>query len=515
MEFPVFNKGDLVLIDPSKRDYESDRNYFASVTTLIGIVNSTVEGTSISIATRIGNLSQSIINVLTPSEYASKIQPAVHSFVKELTFNPTIILYQRTSYDLQDLRIGELYDVLRVEEVVSSTYIADKEEFVVHTTYRVHLRGTNIFNTSRNQTSAEQNRPSFFEDTPIQIVVPITSLIYFSKFKTFADSEILEHKKEKLELYRKIIEEKTKLPLMFRDCAIGFFGEENVDLQIEGQNKNLIIKFPEITISNNKNQTHKILDLYVKLVMQQKNNLLTYAYGCRSTRTVSEAASNYVHSHLHSISGLPIFSDFCLGSSEFGQQLAVLAHDNPSTYTEEKFDILFCLLDSYVRYESLEGGPHIRIETIVTKTPTLPNIDTSTSKMDNLYKKFIMAEDSFGFNFINRNQYATIEVDRDSLETKLIPYCTDLVIKDNGQYYAETGAIMLSSERTRPVGSRVLNFKGEHIEYKIIPDEKQEKERGQKVPHPQITQWISQEISSKFNKFVYDKEKAQNNCITA
>lgn len=133
----------------------------------------------------------------------------------------------------------------------------------------------------------------------------------------------------------------------------------------DGLNRYIVyIKFPEIEISNKNDNKHIIKDLYVKIEykINDSNVKLTELQGYRGKMTYEEHSTKYSHSHLPS-SGLDSFVPFCLGSSE----MADLKND--WAITEDDFDqILFELflyqLDAYVRWESLDGGPYLRMTEI-------------------------------------------------------------------------------------------------------------------------------------------------------
>ena len=135
----------------------------------------------------------------------------------------------------------------------------------------------------------------------------------------------------------------------------------------------ILIYFPEFTIKNSSGDTHKILDLYVVLkpvLCSNGPNFGNSIYGFRTTLTDKEYSSGYIHSHIistdvyfeHFSLNDYAYKSFCLGSSEVIDIMQIL--NNSSSFDKNMFELLLLTLDTYVKWESLEGGPYIRMSTI-------------------------------------------------------------------------------------------------------------------------------------------------------
>lgn len=142
------------------------------------------------------------------------------------------------------------------------------------------------------------------------------------------------------------------------------FGEERVFFTDEANV--IVIHFPELRITNSKKQSHDIKDLFVKFKFRWINNddgdddsvLFVGMTGTRSTFTFAEYYSGYCHSHLPgTCSGWGIF---CTGSSAF----QIIRSNLQLSASVDDFYMLFYSLEKYLTWESLEGGPHIRMESI-------------------------------------------------------------------------------------------------------------------------------------------------------
>jgi hypothetical protein len=123
----------------------------------------------------------------------------------------------------------------------------------------------------------------------------------------------------------------------------------------------IIIHFPEITIKNSKGKSRKIYDLYVKfnvgLDFKIKENLM----GIATTFEEDALNSSYHHSHLPS-GKYTDFKSFCLGSDT---PINLLFHKMKSNaFDEGTFKMLLYTIREYVSWESLEGGPHVRMSNV-------------------------------------------------------------------------------------------------------------------------------------------------------
>lgn len=123
----------------------------------------------------------------------------------------------------------------------------------------------------------------------------------------------------------------------------------------------IIIKFPEVTVTNEYNRSIIIKDLFVELPMI--GNLLKSRFRMiRTTYDIAQWMSGYSHSHLPRIpnNSVPYWEYPCLGTGPLKSTIETLKR----SYDEE-FVGLFCLeLSKYMTVESLAGIPHIRLESV-------------------------------------------------------------------------------------------------------------------------------------------------------
>ena len=144
-----------------------------------------------------------------------------------------------------------------------------------------------------------------------------------------------------------------------------YFGENRVDI-IETTNTEtyVYIWFPKETISNSKGQKHTIYDLYIKINFV--NSRFVDMRTIRTSFTLAELHSGYSHSHspaepyVHTGASICTYTgerSCCLGTGPLGQLMC--------DYIDSNILMSLCIyIEKWVRWESLEGGPYIRMEKI-------------------------------------------------------------------------------------------------------------------------------------------------------
>lgn len=125
---------------------------------------------------------------------------------------------------------------------------------------------------------------------------------------------------------------------------------------------NIIIRFPNVTITNEYNRSITIEELYAKISLNYYGILADAFKLNRSQYSITQYLEGYMHSHVATI---PImepstFQYCCLGTGPIKNTINSLEND----YNEDIWK-LFCLeLDKYVHTESLNGIPYHRLEEI-------------------------------------------------------------------------------------------------------------------------------------------------------
>lgn len=266
----------------------------------------------------------------------------------------------------------------------------------------------------------------------------------------------------------------------------------------------IIIHFPEIVIKNSRKEEHLIRDLYIKINLNmnfQSTNSGSYFRGCRTTITYAEYQSRYSHSHLPRIRLGEGFKGFCLGDTTLATLCARLTH----SFDEESFDLLLQSLKSYVSWESLEGGPYIKISELSGNKQPPGNL-TATKRLQ-YYKKFLgQYKDSIPYNTKNIDFLQIIEIsdnkDFEEMITSIVDE-SDLVFYDDvtNDRFLLSGITSESeiTEINKTYQHHGFKFKDEDIRYKCISENINEKNL-KKVANPNITSYIANQLQSKINK---------------
>lgn len=149
----------------------------------------------------------------------------------------------------------------------------------------------------------------------------------------------------------------------------------------------ILIRFPEITIKNSRLESHIIKDLVLCLPLVCKRNLLPATLrGVRLTVTSAELKKKYQHSHIptgkfpNSDNFILQAAPFCLGEGNISFLLGKSVRI--TTFERRIFERLLMEIETFVAWESLEGGPYINMENIkeslstsLRPTPYEPTIE--------------------------------------------------------------------------------------------------------------------------------------------
>lgn len=282
-----------------------------------------------------------------------------------------------------------------------------------------------------------------------------------------------------------------------------------------------IIYFPEFEITNSRNEKHTITDLYVRIPIRLMDHyrkatpvtssLFYPMEGVRGRMTIDEYRSGYSHSHLnvhsyyyHNIDTMPgNYTGFCLGEGDIRNCISLLG----SSYDPDIFSLLLHELDGYVKWESIEGGPHIYINNIGTSSNggnTLPNVHTST--IVQLYNemmttvKFNPALLNLNWRFYN-GKYTILD------DNNLEDFCTRALFdhynnssiflhrNQAGIYYRAGGSLATPTQEEL---SKYIPFRGEKKFFTVEGVTGNQAEQV-KFLHPKIKAYVKQRLELKGN----------------
>ena len=150
----------------------------------------------------------------------------------------------------------------------------------------------------------------------------------------------------------------------YKDQAdLGFHYDENTGLMIPY----FKVIYPKFTITNSQGRSHVIKDLIVCHTFSFANNCVYphQLYGTRLSKTHLEVLSGYNQSHLPNQKDWPNVpfwcNRFCIGSdTDVSRMLAEFEVEMDL----DRYELFLFCVDSMVTWESLEGVPYIKMETI-------------------------------------------------------------------------------------------------------------------------------------------------------
>jgi hypothetical protein len=218
--------------------------------------------------------------------------------------------------------------------------------------------------------------------------------------------------------------------------------------------KSILIYYRDIEITNITKNTHKIKGLLVKVPFHFDNysNKMTIItnekpYGVRLNFSFAEYVSSYSHSHLiQSTDAINTtgFKEFCTGTSDIVSIPKLIAEQDILSQDFKNYINLFLFtLDSFVKYESLEGRPYVYFEKI-SENIGLRNyrISFSEEALTENFKKYLVSnKNNINFNYeIKADKYFLLLDDnyKNFIKNFLLNegYSQELVIKKGKSLYA-------------------------------------------------------------------------------
>jgi len=277
--------------------------------------------------------------------------------------------------------------------------------------------------------------------------------------------------------------------------------ENNYDIKFNSVYSSVIlyIYYKDITITNSLNHSHNIKSLFVQIYLEFSSTEKLFYFksfkGARFNLTLDEFISNYRHSHIGRTKSIGVFDDFCIGSGIYNiyaktndnnkiNYIGVNNNDNLKVTVDDlkiAMKSFFISIDNYVRWESTEGGPYIRMNTIGEKNAEEINLN-DFNKFD--YANYtdytketfvpILNLEIFIINFINIKYENTIlkEISLDDVFniienipeeiTNTLPKSL-LCYYDNGKFYQSTS----NTINYKPVSETSFTFRNRKVNHII------------------------------------------------
>jgi len=336
---------------------------------------------------------------------------------------------------------------------------------------------------------------------------------------------------EDLVKIKETVKSNKKNLLDIKKSLTEIFGD-NWDIQEDFENfkynMSLILRFPEVTIRNSKGGKRILYDLFIRLKFNEKLVLTESIHGRRGAVTYSEYRTGYRHSHLPSSSlqseniiDICGWKQFCLGSSEIAsiQRDWKIDRDSPAgdPFNIIQFELFMYQIEAYASWESLGGGPHIRMENIYShEGSTIIRPRT----VERRYKDNIKLFEDFKVSFDkDKNKFI---VNKEDLEAKLtkMPISEKIQKTGDGKYIynskenlenilreiEEYNNILLNSELEGEYGNDFI-FREKSFPTYILDYDVEEKEilNAEEIVHPDITNYFATKLEAHINHYFIKK----------
>jgi len=263
-----------------------------------------------------------------------------------------------------------------------------------------------------------------------------------------------------------------------------------------------IIYFDKFTLSNSNKQTHDITDLYIVLYFDKYMNHTSSIWGHRGTVSFKEANVGYRHSHLVSRNhNAP--TAFCLGDNTI---MSNLCHSIRNKWDIVTFKKILVNLYSYSAWESIEGGPYMKMENIHGGTRSRVTL-SNRQVMDHtklLLRKLTKSSLTLPITYNERSQLFELSMENEEFNNFMTTNTDVKVVYSNGSYYSP-------DSNANDVQSFLRQFNSDNKRYKplyykgnvvhTIGVEVQEAEANCLVIHPTLKTDFCTVLQDKINSY--------------
>ena len=274
----------------------------------------------------------------------------------------------------------------------------------------------------------------------------------------------------------------------------------------------LVLFFPDTDITNSNNVEHNIKDLYVSLFFDKDLNLSSSSiFGARGLISYEEMRAEYRHSHLSGSNNWG-WSRFCIGGGDTEMSTALMGLGT-DMYDIEGLEKVLILLLGFVAWESLEGTPYMNIRNISGGGNLSREMSISTEDKKSAYDAFIRTNTDFPAKVNSTNGANRFLVDNENpYIVNALKSCTSKLVvkKPNGEYITRGTSSDSESDIQRfnedsMSGSKEkvyqIKFKDEWISTMCLAPEKKEEDENVIVPHPNITEYVANELTRRLNDY--------------
>jgi hypothetical protein len=281
----------------------------------------------------------------------------------------------------------------------------------------------------------------------------------------------------------------VKKYMEYNDFILGHSGIGRIDL---------IIHYPRIDITNSNKASHVMYDTFIKVNLNYSCTMENQFRYKRSTFSSIEYSHNYAHSHV-SRDYIKYIKEYnriewitsCLGDHSIN---GVIANINTSSILSiYDYMIFFDQLDSYLAWESIEGGPYINMNVLKNSVMSVQyNGGHSVTELATIKPQLLEIIERIMDNYVSikicsdkhKILYRDLVVDIDNFETELVkeylkagyapPNYLLCYRYKNGlksEYY--TGKLIHSEVNTKNI--KILEFKGQPVYLRIKESAEEDK----------------------------------------
>jgi hypothetical protein len=325
---------------------------------------------------------------------------------------------------------------------------------------------------------------------------------FLDRVRLLQVSDIRDARKDTLirQLQKKSVEYKIEY---LRKVVSQFFIEDHYDITNDNNYINVVLYYPELTIINSIELSHKLKDIYILLKFNLNNLELEELGMTRTTYSSIEYNSGYMYSHVNTAKLQYWTNGFCWGSdTAIKKVVGRLRTGKILDFTQ--FLVLF---KAYLEWESIEGNPYKYISSLIGFSRNYKKV--YSSELDYTIEDFISyistnIED-LSYTYTIDELYYKIEllpesIDRikELLTTHFPQYCFYLVNGNSCRFEVSNTAPTIN------IQSQVV-FKGEQ---KYLTIEKEEIQPNHSIPlviHTDILKYVVDEMNTLLTEYMLNK----------
>jgi hypothetical protein len=335
-----------------------------------------------------------------------------------------------------------------------------------------------------------------------------------SNFQRLDFNSITQFKKKQLQEYLSYCSS-SNFALYIKKLATDIFGENKIDVQINsihnGYNQvesiDLIVHFPDVTITNSIELSNVMKDIYIKFSFYQSrdyNKRVLRLFFARTTLTDIEVANNYEFSHVGGGTPGRYSTSFCFGGVGLGPIYQNLREGKLKGITT------FLLgFEDYLKWESTEGKPHKYLSSLINKEKYQKYSFPLTATLKNkLYQDILNKFNDFDFIYNLVDGKNKIKLSQSFINI-LDDYLTTIYPINN--YYLVNGESCTINNIFRPEIYETdgklseVKFKGVTKKIKIIKTQEDIVTPEKKI-HRNILNYIVQQLESNLYNYIINKQ---------